>query len=148
MAEKEKYYISSEGQAFEVTRELYEAYYKGKRKEQYFTEDLKVEHTRVDKKTGERITIPSREDSYERLLEAEKQFAEDTESVEDAVVRTIMLEKLGQALKMLSEEGSAIIRELFYEEVSETELAKRLGIARTTLQSRKYKILEKLKKLL
>lgn len=59
-----------------------------------------------------------------------------------------MLEKLGQALKMLSEEESAIIRELFYEEVSETELAKRLGIARTTLQSRKYKILEKLKKLL
>lgn len=34
---------------------------------------------------------------------------------------------------------------LFYQEVSEVGLARRLGIARTTLQSRKYKVLEKLK---
>lgn len=46
---------------------------------------------------------------------------------------------------MLSEEENTIIQALFYENLSETELAKRLGIARTTLQSRKYKILEKLK---
>ena len=56
-----------------------------------------------------------------------------------------MVEKLQQTLKMLSEEENTIIQALFYEDLSETELAKRLGIARTTLQSRKYKILEKLK---
>lgn len=56
-----------------------------------------------------------------------------------------MVEKLQQTLKMLSEEENTIIQALFYENLSETELAKRLGIARTTLQSRKYKILEKLK---
>ena len=53
--------------------------------------------------------------------------------------------QLQQTLKMLSEEENTIIQALFYENLSETELAKRLGIARTTLQSRKYKILEKLK---
>ena len=37
--------------------------------EKYFTHDLKQEHTKVDKETGEMIVIPSREDSYERLLE-------------------------------------------------------------------------------
>lgn len=42
----------------------------------------------------------------------------------------------------------SIIHALFYQEISEVELAKKLGIARTTLQSRKYKILEKLRKLL
>lgn len=113
MAEREKYYIGLNGQTFEVSRDLYEAYYKGHRKEKYFTHDLKQEHTKVDKKTGEIIVIPSREDSYERLLEAEKQFAEEAENVEETAVR-----------------------------------AKKLGIARTTLQSRKYKILEKLKKIL
>lgn len=82
---------------------------------------------------------------FERLLEAEKQFAEDGNSVEDEVIHTIMVEKLQQTLKMLSEEENTIIQALFYENLSETELAKRLGIARTTLQSRKYKILEKLK---
>mgnify|MGYP003156161086 CR=1 FL=1 len=133
MAEREKYYIGLNGQIFEVSKELYETYYKGQRKEKYFTYDLKQEHTRVDKETGEMIVVPSREDSYERLLEAEKQFAE---------------EKLNEALHTLTDEETAIIHALFYQEISEVELAKKLGIARTTLQSRKYKILEKLRKLL
>ena len=102
----------------------------------------------MDKETGERIIVPSREDSYERLLEAEKQFAEDAEDVEDAAVRAVMLEKLNEALHTLTDEETAIIHALFYQEISEAELAKKLGIARTTLQSRKYKILEKLKNLL
>ena len=148
MAEREKYYIGLNGQTFEVSRELYEAYYKGQRKEKYFTHDLKQEHIKVDKETGERIIVPSREDSYERLLEAEKQFAEDVEDVEDAAVRAVMLEKLNEALHTLTDEEVAIIHALFYQEISEVELAKKLGIARTTLQSRKYKILEKLRKLL
>lgn len=92
MAEREKYYIGLNGQIFEVSKELYETYYKGQRKEKYFTHDLKQEHTKVDKETGEMIVIPSREDSYERLLEAEKQFAEETEKVEDVAVRAVMLE--------------------------------------------------------
>lgn len=148
MAEREKYYIGLNGQTFEVSRELYEAYYKGQRKEKYFTHDLKQEHTKVDKETGEMIVVPSREDSYERLLEAEKQFAEEAEDVEDAAVRAVMLERLNEALHTLTDEEAAIIHDLFYKEISEVELAKKLGIARTTLQSRKYKILEKLKKLL
>ena len=148
MAEREKYYIGLNGQIFEVNKELYDTYYKGQRKEKYFTYDLKQEHTRVDKETGEVIVVPSREDSYERLLEAEKQFAEEAEDVEDVAVRAVMLEKLNEALHTLTDEETAIIHALFYQEISEVELAKKLGIARTTLQSRKYKILEKLRKLL
>ena len=102
----------------------------------------------MDKETGEMIVIPSREDSYERLLEAEKQFAEEAEDVEDVAVRAVMLEKLNEALHTLTDAETAIIHALFYQEISEVELAKKLGIARTTLQSRKYKILEKLRKLL
>ncbi len=49
MAEREKYYIGLNGQIFEVSKELYETYYKGQRKEKYFTHDLKQEHTKVDK---------------------------------------------------------------------------------------------------
>ena len=148
MAEREKYCIALDGQVFEVSRELYEAYYKGRRTEKYFAHDLKEERTRVDKETGRVTVIPSREDSYERLLEAEKQFAEDAVDVEDAAIRAVLLEKLNQALHTLTDEESAIIHALFYQEISEAELAKRLGIARTTLQSRKYKILGKLKDLL
>lgn len=148
MAKKEKYYIGISGQSFEVSREVYEVYYKGQRKEKYFMEDLKREQKRKNPKTGEIMVIPSREDSYERLLEAEKQFVSDTESVEELVMRGIILERLDYAMKKLTKEKLAIIYALFYQEISELELAKQLGIPRTTLQSRKYKILEKLKKLL
>ena len=44
--------------------------------------------------------------------------------MEDEVIHTIMVEKLQQTLKMLSEEENTIIQALFYEDLSETELAK------------------------
>ena len=148
MAEKEKYYVGLNGQNFEVSREVYEVYYKGQRKERYFAEDLKRGQKRINPKTGETMVIPSREDSYERLLDTEKQFVSDAESVEELVMHSIMVERLDHALKKLTKEELAIIYALFYQEISELELAKQLGIPRTTLQSRKYKILEKLKKIL
>ena len=43
MAEREKYYIGLNGQTFEVSRELYEAYYKGHRKEKYFGPDMVID---------------------------------------------------------------------------------------------------------
>ena len=94
------------------------------------------------------MVIPSREDSYERLIETEKQFVANDEPIEEAVMTTIMLENLKVALKKLDKEEKVLIQALFYQQVSEIELAKKLGIARTTLQSKKYKILEKLKKML
>ena len=133
MAEREKYYIGLNGQIFEVSKELYETYYKGQRKEKYFTHDLKQEHTKVDKETGEMIVIPSREDSYERLLEAEKQFAEEVENVEDVAVREVMLEKLNEALRILTDEETAIIHALFYQEISEVELAKKIRNSQNNL---------------
>ena len=133
MAEREKYYIGLNGQTFEVSKELYETYYKGQRKEKYFTHDLKQEHTKVDKETGEMIVIPSREDSYERLLEAEKQFAEEAENVEDVAVREVMLEKLNEALRTLTDEETAIIHALFYQEISEVELAKKIRNSQNNL---------------
>ena len=77
-----------------------------------------------------------------------KQFAEDAEEVEDVAVRAVMLEKLNEALRTLTDEETAIIHALFYQEISEVELAKQLGIPRTTLRSKKDKILKKLKKML
>lgn len=133
MAEREKYYIGLNGQIFEVSKELYETYYKGQRKEKYFTHDLKQEHTKVDKETGEMIVIPSKEDSYERLLEAEKQFAEEAENVEDVAVREVMLEKLNEALRILTDEETAIIHALFYQEISEVELAKKIRNSQNNL---------------
>ena len=42
MCEK-KYNIMSCGKLFEVNKEIYDTYYQSKRKERYFSKDLKVE---------------------------------------------------------------------------------------------------------
>ena len=72
----------------------------------------------------------------------------DEALVDEIVEDKLLLEMLLAALAELTDDERSLIDALFYQEISEVELAKKLGIARTTLQSRKYKILEKLKKLL
>ena len=121
--DRKRYYIELNGQEFEVSRELYEAYMKGYRKEKYFIHDLKKERRRVDEKTGKVRMVPGREDSYERLLEAEKCFMAEAESVGDAAVHAVMLEKLSEALHMLTLKERRIIYSLFYKEISETQPA-------------------------
>ena len=148
MSEKEKYIIYIGKQPVEVSKEVYDVYNKGERKERYFSVDLKSERVKKDCRSGTRITIPSREDSYERLLETEKQFSSDSDSIEDVVMKSVMLEHLNMALRTLTEEERWLIYELFYKQRTERELCAEMQIGKTTLHKRKEKLLSKLHKLL
>lgn len=148
MSEKERYFIYIEKESVEVSKEVYEAYYKGERKERYFSVDLKTERNRIDKKSGERIVIPSREDSYERLLESEKQFASESEGVEEAAIKMMLLKQLNEIIASLPECERQMIYDLFYGQHTERELCAMMGIGKTTLHKRKEKLLTKLKNIL
>ncbi len=82
MAEKE-YFLYIEGKRIEVTEEVYREYYRGERRERYFMEDLKRGRTVTDPETKESRYVPGREDSYERLLEAGRDFPAPGESLEE-----------------------------------------------------------------
>lgn len=56
------------GQFVEVTDEVYAAYMKGDRKIRYFENDLKTGRTVKDKDGNIKQTLPSREDSLDRLM--------------------------------------------------------------------------------
>lgn len=72
------------GQFVEVTDEVYAAYMKGDRKIRYFENDLKTGRTVKDKDGNIKQTLPSREDSLDRLMEDNaQQFLDSHESVED-----------------------------------------------------------------
>lgn len=64
---------------------------KSDRKMEYQQYDLKVERYRIVYIKGTVACLPSREDSFDRLLEESKQFADDTEGVDDTVVKTVMI---------------------------------------------------------
>ena len=69
--ERANYYLYIDGQAVPVSEQVYRVYQHYERKEEYFSYDLKTEKFQKDTATF----LPSREDSYERLLAKDKQFA-------------------------------------------------------------------------
>lgn len=117
------------------------------RKMQYQEYDLKTERTIIDHKTQTVQVIPSREDSYERLLEQEVQF-ESVNQTEESVIRNMQLEQLYKALSLLSEDERYLIRQLFFEERTERDLAEELKIYHNAVHKRKNRILKKLKNIL
>lgn len=121
---------------------------KGHRKEEYAGYDRKVERCVVDYEEETVSFILSREDSLDRLLNEDKQFADASESPEDMAVRTIMIEKMMECVERLSEQERKLITELFFNEKSQHQLAVEWNIPRMTICSRKDKIIAKLKKMM
>ena len=121
---------------------------KSDRKMEYQQYDLKVERCHIDSLNRAVTYIPSREDSYERLIEGNRQFAADQESVEDAAVNALLIEKMLSSLKLLMPQEQELISELFFVGKSEHQLAAETGIPRMTIHNRKRRILAQLKKLI
>ena len=132
----------------EASEEVIEVLRETERKMQYQEYDLKAEQTIIDQNAQQTKTIPSREDSYERLIELDIQFLDDGEKVEDQVIQKIQCEMLHKALSFLSEEEENLIRLLFFEERTEREVAEAMGIYRNAVHKQKKRILEKLKNIL
>lgn len=121
---------------------------KSDRKIEYQQYDIKVERCRIDYTSGTVTYFPSREDSYDRLLEENRQFAVESESVEDTAVKTAMIEKMLDCIKQLTPNEQELINELFFRDKSERRLSAETGIPYMTIHDRKIRILSKLKKLM
>lgn len=115
---------------------------------QYQEYDLKVERTVVDAQGQTVRVIPSREDSYERLLEQNAQFQGNDETVEEQVFRNIQVKQLHEALSLLSDDDLDLIQQLYFLERTERDVAELHGIYRNAVHKRKLRILDKLKKIL
>ncbi len=132
----------------EASEEVIEVLRETERKMQYQEYDLKAEQTIIDEDAQEIRVIPSREDSYERLIELDIQFLDDDENVEDQVFQKIQSEMIHKALSFLSDEEEKLIRLLFFEERTEREVAELMGIYHNAVHKRKKRILRKLKNIL
>ena len=128
------------GQFVEVTDEVYTAYMRGDRKMRYFEADLKSERPVYGSNGEIKQVLPSREDSLDRLMEENaRQFAAAAESVEDVVIRKLAVDKLH------TKEERDFICALFFDEKTESEVAKGLGVSQQAVHKRKSRILKKLK---
>ena len=132
----------------EASEEVIEVLRETERKMQYQEYDLKAERTIIDQEAQQIRVIPSREDSYERLVEQDVQFLDEGEQVEDQVLRKVQCEMLHKALLLLSDEEEELIRLLFFEERTEREVAEIMGIYHNAVHKQKKRILRKLKNIL
>lgn len=149
MENKEKYYLYVEGKEIEVSKEVYKEYYHYKNKEEYFMKDLKTGRTKTDPLTNEKIYLPSREDSYERIINTYGSvFDSGTEKVEDIIIKREEIAFLYRAINNLSIEDRELIKELFFHDKTETEVAKNRGVSISTVRYHKNRVLKKLKKLM
>ena len=142
-------YLYVEKKKIPVSEEIYHVYYQFARKERYFPEDLKREKLLYDTEQQIAVLLPSCEDSYERLLEQNRQFSDPNAAApEDDAVKTGLLDRLAQALHALSDGEWNIIQELFYLKKTEREVSASLHMPLSTFHSRKNAVLKKLRKLM
>lgn len=141
--ERANYYLYIAGQAVPVNEQVYRAYQHYERKEEYFSYDLKTE--KFQKETA--TFLPSREDSYERLLDKDKQFAAPGKSVEQLVSEHLEAEQICFCLAQLTEEERKLISLLFYQERTEQEVGNILNISHQAVNKRKQALLLKLRKI-
>jgi RNA polymerase sigma factor, sigma-70 family len=132
----------------DLSDEIIEVLEKSDRKMEYQQYDIKVERCRIDIIEKTVTYFPSREDSYDRLLEEKHQFISESESVEDTAVKALLIEKMLLCFKQLAPEERELIQELFFKGKSEQEYGKQIGISQKGVNKRKHKILRKLKKLM
>lgn len=142
----EKIRIYYNGQFIEVTHEVYTVLIKSDRKIKYFENDLKEEKIILDKKGTVVEIIPSREDSLDRLQDDnEKQFADNSDSVEEIALRNLRYEQLHNAISMLKPDEQALIEALYFNFLTQDDYAKQIGLSQQAVSKKRTKILKKLK---
>ena len=141
--ESTNYYLYIDGQAVPVSEQVYRVYQHYERKEEYFSYDLKTE--KFQKETA--TFLPSREDSYERLLEKDKQFAAPGKSVEQLASEHLEAEQMRFCLAQLTDEERKLISLLFYQEKTEQEIGNMLHISQQSVNKRKQTLMLKMRKI-
>lgn len=132
---KNKKFIKIEDSLLEVSKKEYEIIESEDQRRKYVK--------RVEKKKV--ISYDNKDENGTVLINSIKDVNYDIES---EVERKLEIERLKKALLQLNDDEYKLIKELFYKEISLRKYARINGIPFTTVQSRKDKIIKKLKNIL
>lgn len=140
-----KYYLYVNGKHIEVTEELYTYYMRSEWRNQYRDVKLKNGRIVVDNDNSTMTFEGSKEVSLDSLLDQGAQIPDTSEPFDEVFIRNTWLY---EALNKLSLRDRYIITQLYFEQKTETELAKELGVSQAFIHKKKVKILDKLHELL
>lgn len=140
-----KFEIIINGKPVEVSEELYTCYMRSEWREHYRNVKLKSGKIKVDNDKSSLDFEGSKEVSLDSLLEQGAQIPDTSEPFEEVYARNIWLR---EALEKLSPRDRHIITKLYFDQETETELSKEIGVSQAFIHKKKVKILDKLHELL
>lgn len=134
--EREKYLIRlGDGTLVEVNREVYLEWYQSERRERYQRER--------DRKYG----VCSIEKLYEsRCFPEQSIYAGDM--TQEAALRNECQSRLQNVLKNLPEQDAHLLKLLYFEEITVKKAADIFNCSRKTIQNRRRRVLEKIRKMM
>ena len=133
---KKDFYIKINGELINVSEEVYLTYYRMESRARY-----------LDKKDVRNGKILFSNLDTDEMAGEDGLPDLDSESVEDAAIRSVMVDKLYECMNLLSEYERELLIEIYFHEKSEVQLAKELGVLQQTISYKKLKILKKLQKM-
>ena len=126
-----EYFIELNGRQIPVGKEVYDAFKRPAWKER------KRSQVRAEKEL-----------SLEAFADAGFEIPSGEALVDEIVEDKLVLDMLSKALSELTEEERVLIDELFFNDKSEREIAREIGVSQPAIHKRRNRILEKLKKLM
>ena len=137
MADKEKYLIKIQGKLIEVSEDVYYAYFCMERQERW-QEEKKMEHKVM---------------SYDSLDDQEILGIENVVDVTAPTLEEIaevheLRDRVRHAVEILPKAERALIRAIYYEEMTERDVAEREGVSQNKVFKQRQRALAKLRLLL
>ena len=123
-----EYFIELNGRQIPVSKEVYYAFKRPAWKER------KRSQVRAEKEL-----------SLEAFADAGFEIPSGEALVDEIVEDKLLLDMLSKALSELTEEERVLIDELFFNDKSEREIAREIGVSQPAIHKRRNRILEKLK---
>ena len=135
MAEDKKYIIIISGNQVEVSREIYQTYYGMER------------HTRTLDEKDQRHGLVRYSNLDTPELSGEAMIPDhNAVSTEDAAIARILCDKLHRCLKLLPKGDQKLLNAIYFEGLSERELAEQSGVPQSTINDRRRRAILRLKK--
>jgi len=123
-----EYFIEINGRQIPVSKEVYYAFKRPAWRER------KRRQVRAEKEL-----------SLEAFADAGFEIPSGQALVDEIVEDKLLLDMLSKALSELTEEERVLIDELFFNDKSEREIAREIGVSQPAIHKRRNRILEKLK---
>lgn len=142
--------IRINGQIIEVTDEVYAAYYKSKRRDRYYEQDIKVGRISLDSESEAVKFIEPKEVSFDCLLDAGVEISDPALDVETIILRKEQNSALYKAIQKLRPQQRRILVALYLADhpLTQAQYALRTGLSEASVRQKAWRARCALKKIL